>query len=261
MQKNNFPSIFVSHGAPTLAIDETAAAHGFLKQLGKGIERPKAVLVISAHWEADVPTVSFAPTPETIHDFWGFPEKLYEISYPAAGATEVAASVVELLNANGIQNAISNQRGFDHGAWVPLMLMYPDADIPVTQLSLKFNSSPKEHFYIGQALKPLQKQGVLILASGGAVHNLSYFRRTQERLDWATLFDQWLNEKITEGKYQDLLDYRSLIDEGRIAHPTEEHFLPLFVAMGAGDAAQSYKGNCLHRSWTFGNLSMASYRF
>jgi len=154
---------------------------------------------------------------------------------------------------------ISNERGLDHGAWVPLSLMYPERDVPVTQLSVQPGAGAGEHFRIGRALAPLRREGVLILSTGGATHNLRQLGRGAEAPDWAARFEEWLDGKIRVGAYEDLLDYRRLAPHAELAHPTDEHLLPLFVAAGAGGS--DAPGLSLHRGWTHGSLSMAAYAF
>ena len=253
-----FPSVFVSHGAPTLAIERNEAV-GFLKGLGEELGRPRSILCVSAHWETRVPTLSAAERPETIHDFGGFPEELYRMRYDAPGAPELAARACGLLKAAGLSCECAPDRGLDHGAWVPLSLMYPDADIPVTQLSVQPHAGAAAHVRVGRALEPLRREGVLVFASGGAVHNLSTFRRAAGTPDWAARFDEWLHEKLTAGAFEDVIDYRALSADARAAHPTEEHLLPLFVALGAGGEAA--RARALHRSFTHGSFSMAAYAF
>jgi 4,5-DOPA dioxygenase extradiol len=260
MNKEIMPSLFVSHGAPTLALESNETTE-FLRKLGAELDKPSAVLCVSAHWGTPVPTVSAASRPETIHDFGGFPEKLYQMRYTAPGAPELAARVNGLLKEAGIESQVSQNRGLDHGAWIPLTLMYPDADIPVTQLSVQPQGSPAAHFRLGQALAPLRREGVLILATGGAVHNLSGLSRDHQTPDWATQFDDWLYRRITHGLYAEMMNYRQLAPQSALAHPTEEHLLPLFVAMGAGASVENPRGHSLHRGWSHGSLSMAAYRF
>lgn len=254
------PTVFVSHGAPTLAIEQNDTTE-FLKRWGEELGKPRAILCVSAHWETRVPAVSAAEHPETIHDFGGFPEELYRMHYTAPGAPELAKRVTELLEEAEIEIQVSPGRGLDHGAWVPLKLMYPEADVPVTQLSVQPRAGTAPHFRMGQAIAPLRREEVLILATGSATHNLSIIGRESERI---AQFDNWLYEKITGGSYTELLDYRRLAPHAQLAHPTEEHLLPLFVAAGAGAGgaeAEKLKGACLHRSWTYGSLSMAAYKF
>lgn len=263
MNNKTFPSIFVSHGAPTLVLDENAA-HLFLKQLGKDLitkhGKPAAILAVSAHWETQIPTVSGAEKPEMIYDFGGFSPDLYEIVYPAPGAPQLAKRVGELLAANHSTFRISTTRGLDHGAWVPLRLMFPAADIPVAQFSVLRGETPRKHCEIGRALAELRKENVLILGLGSLTHNLSELNNTNETLGWAKEFDNWFDEKLTGGDLESILNYQRLAPNAELAHPTPEHLLPIFTALGAG-SFPAEKAARLHQSWTFGSLSMASYSF
>lgn len=263
IQNRVFPSLFVSHGAPSLAIERNDTVE-FLRKLGTELDRPRAILCVSAHWGTHMPMVSAAAKPETIHDFGGFAEELYRMRYRARGAPEVAARTAALLKDAGIEAQVSPDRGLDHGAWVPLLLMYPSADIPVTQLSIQPQAGTAAHFRMGQALSPLRREGVLVLATGSATHNLSRLGREGVTPEWAAQFDEWLYQKITGCDVEELLNYRELAPYSQLAHPTDEHLLPLFVAMGAGsDGASGEKtcGQSLHRGWTHGSLSMAAYSF
>ncbi|HEX8560761.1 MAG TPA: class III extradiol ring-cleavage dioxygenase [Pyrinomonadaceae bacterium] len=255
------PAVFVSHGAPTLAIEENDTTE-FLKRLGLELGRPRAVLCVSAHWNTESPAVSAAERPETIHDFGGFPAELYRIRYPAPGAPALAVRVAELLGAQGVGCAVSHERGLDHGAWVPLRLIYPEADVPVAQLSIQPRRDPAHHFRLGRALAPLRDEGVLVLATGSATHNLSRLGPDGAPPAWAREFEAWLSETVTGGSLSELLDYRRLAPHAALAHPTDEHLLPLFVAAGAGSGgAAAHAGRGLHRGWTLGSLSMAAYTF
>jgi 4,5-DOPA dioxygenase extradiol len=260
MNNETLPSMFVSHGAPSLVIEQNETVT-FLRGLGQKLGEVSAVLCVSAHWMAQVPTASADPEPETIHDFGGFPAIMYELHYKAKGAPHVAMRAVELLKDAGIEARVSTTRGLDHGAWVPLMLIYPEGDVPVTQLSLQAGAGPAAHFRLGRALAPLRHEGVLILTTGSATHNLAHLRQDNQVPDWARQFDEWLYQKITGGDYEELLDYRRLAPHAALAHPTEEHLLPLFVAAGAGADVENPHGKCLHRGWTHGSLSMAVYAF
>ncbi|NQV84391.1 MAG: dioxygenase [Rhodospirillales bacterium] len=267
MAAKNFPSVFVSHGAPTIAQQATPAT-AFLKGLGVSLGgihgRPKAVLCVSAHWETEKVMTSAAPAPETIHDFFGFPDPLYQLKYPAPGAPELAGRVVELLEDQNIPCAVSTDRGLDHGAWMPMMFMYPEADVPVTQLSIQPDQGPGAHLALGRALAPLRGEGVLVLASGSAVHNLGFFRSgSSDVADWARRFDDWLAATVEAGDAEALVDYRTSSPDGVQAHPRDEHFLPLLVALGAGAGAggKDAKGRTLHRSFMDGALSMAAFAF
>lgn len=214
-----------------LAVDESQVAHGFLKNLGRTLPRPEAILVISAHWESAAPRITGGEHLDTIHDFYGFPEPLYELRYPASGDHALAKEVARLL---GPRAGVDLVRGLDHGAWVPLLLIYPQHDIPVLQLSLQTLLGPEYHLKIGKALKPLRERGVLILGSGGATHNLrEYFHASDDHKPYEDFAD-WLHNALVRGDHEALLDYRQRAPQAARCHPTEEHFLPLFVALGAG---------------------------
>ncbi len=261
MNTRPLPTIFISHGAPTIALESTPASL-FLQELGNKLPRPQAILTISAHWTTTRPQFSLSANPTTIHDFGGFPQALYEMQYAAPGAPELSLRAAELLNQAGIECTTVAERGYDHGVWIPLKLMYPAADIPIAQLSCQPAASPAEHFKIGQALKSLRDEGVLIIASGTAVHNLGTIGMYAEPPAWAVKFEQWLKDEILSGSASDLLQYRSLVPEGVSAHPSTEHFQPIFVALGAASNNDGrFRGSVLHRSWAYGSLSMAAYAF
>lgn len=257
---DSLPSVFISHGAPDLPIQQGAVTR-FLRSLHQLFPRPKAILVISAHWNTDQPTVSTAAQPKTIHDFSGFPNAVYQLSYPAPGAPELAEQAIVLLTQAGIPCEIHPGRGLDHGAWTPLILAYPDAEIPVTPLSIQYRAGALHHFRLGQALEPLRHEGVLILASGSATHNLRAFSSDYNAPPpkWVRVFDEWLAEQIAQGDRETLLNYRQIAPYAIENHPTDEHLLPLFVALGAGGSAA--KGVQLHQSYTYGAFSMAAYAF
>ncbi len=251
------PVVFVSHGSPMLVF-EAIPARDFLSGLAATLPRPEAILCVSAHWETASPAVSGVERPETIHDFYGFPPELYRLRYPAPGAPALAERVRATLAEAGIACTIDPARGLDHGAWNPLTLVYPEADIPVAQLSIQPQLGPAHHLALGQALAPLRHHGVLILASGGIVHNLRQFHVDRENAaDWALSFDGWVAERIAAGDADALVDYRRTRPDGSRAHPTDEHFMPLFVALGAGMGTGP--GRPLHRSFAHGSLSMAAY--
>lgn len=256
------PALFISHGSPMLAIQESPA-HRFLLELGRSLPKPKAILVASAHWEsAGRPALSFASEPETIHDFGGFPRALFDITYPAPGAPDLAARAAALLEREGIAVAKSDSRGLDHGAWVPLRLMYPDADIPTAQISVVRGATPAEHWRIGRALSSLRDEGVLVIGSGSLTHNLSEFRG--QGIDapvpaWVSDFGLWMKERLHGNDEQALLDYREAAPFAVRNHPTEEHLLPLFVAMGAGGDGAGIER--LHGSYEYGVLAMDIYAF
>lgn len=261
MNEQRLPAIFVSHGAPTLVL-ERSPARDFLLRLGSGIGRPRAILVVSAHWETAEPAVSTAQRPQTIHDFYGFPEKLYQLRYPAPGAPQLAMRVAELLKEDGLPVRLDPERGLDHGAWAPLMLMYPWADIPVTQLSVQPGAGPAHHFRLGEALRPLRSEGMLILASGSITHNLRELRWNDRNIQppsWVTEFTDWMARALTAGSTRDLLDYRHLAPHAVRNHPTEEHLFPLFVAYGAADLPG--RAERLHSGYAYGVIGMDAWRF
>ena len=191
------PAIFVSHGSPMLAMDGSPAHH-YLQGLSAELPCPKDILVVSAHWETQAPTVSTVTAPETIHDFGGFAPELYEMQYPAPGAPDLGARTADLLGDAGFDVTRSPSRGLDHGAWVPLRLIYPDADIPVTQLSVQPGLGPEHHLRLGRALRPLRAQGTLVLASGAVTHNLAAFFRGRFACDAAA--PDWVREFADMGR-------------------------------------------------------------
>jgi 4,5-DOPA dioxygenase extradiol len=255
------PSLFLSHGSPTLPLTDTPA-RSFLSEFSGTLARPSAILVVSAHWETSVPTISAVDRNDTIHDFRGFPQALYELRYPAPGSPAVAARTADLLRASGIDCRIDRSRGLDHGAWVPLLLMYPQADIPVLQLSLQPHLGTAHHLRMGRALAPLRQEGVLIIGSGSMTHDLSEFRGhgpNDPAPDWVTAFADWFHSALTAGRTDDLLDYRRQAPFAVKNHPSEEHLLPLYVAMGA--AGENAGAERLHASATYGVLRMDVYAF
>jgi 4,5-DOPA dioxygenase extradiol len=253
------PVVFVSHGAPDtlLKAPDTVARW---RELGLTIPEPKAILVVSAHWEARHPTASLSGAPETIHDFSGFSPQLYRIQYKAPGAPALAERVVTLLSTAGIAADLHPNRGLDHGAWVPLSVMYPHAGIPVTQLALERNSSPAANFSLGQSLQPLRDEGVLIVASGAITHNFGWLdwhaTNQQAPLPQAAKFSNWVAGHLAAQDVTSLLDYRSTSPYGAEAHPSEEHFLPLFIALGASAGAIPTR---FQSDFTYGALSMDAY--
>jgi 4,5-DOPA dioxygenase extradiol len=258
---NRQPAIFVSHGSPTMPL-ERSAANEFLRGLGQSLGRPEAILVVSAHWDTGRPAVSAAKNPETIHDFYGFPPELYRLRYPAPGAPKLAERAAGLLEAKGLKTDIDPGRGLDHGAWTSLMLMYPAADIPVTQFSIQSHLGPAHHVRLGEALRPLREEGVLVFASGGATHNLRELSRQRGNpvpQPWAVEFNEWLADALLSRRTDDLVAYRERAPHAVRNHPTDEHLIPLFVALGAGDPGGTTQR--LHSSIDSGVISMDAYRF
>lgn len=252
--------LFLSHGAPTLPLEDVAARR-FLEGLAATMPRPEAILMVSAHWETSVPTVNAVARNATIHDFRGFPAELYDLIYPAPGDPHLAERVIDLVSAAGLPTAVDYQRGLDHGAWVPLMLAWPEADIPVVQLSVQSHLGPGHHLELGRALAPLAHEGVLIAGSGSFTHDLSSWRGQagMPEPDWVTGFADWFADALAEHRTCDLLAYRNLAPNAVRNHPTEEHLLPLFVAIGA--AGPDAPARHLHTSNTYGVLRMDAYAF
>ncbi len=254
------PTLFLSHGSPMHAINAGAAGEVWAA-LAAELPTPRAVLMVTAHWETNQPTLSGHAKPPMIYDFGGFPESLYKIVYPA-GEPQIAADALALLTTAGIAAGIDQGRGMDHGTWVPLLKMFPNADIPVVQLSVQPAQNPQHHIAVGRALRPLRERGVLIVGSGHLTHNLRDWMQSRgERspLPYARSFQQWVNTQLTTHNIDQLSRYRESSPDGVRAHPTPEHFLPLFVALGAaGNDADvervfdGFEGNA---------LAMDAYRF
>jgi len=256
------PTLFVPHGAPTFALQPGAAGAALVRRAAT-LPLPRAIVVVSPHWDTNVATVGTAERPDTIHDFWGFPQELYSLHYPASGCPEAAAEVVGALTAAGLPVATDRSRGLDHGAWIPLRLMFPDAQIPVIPLSLQSRGGPQQAWQLGRALAPLVERGFLILASGNITHNLRDFQRAYaaggQTPPYVREFADWLDTQLAAGEHDALLDYRQRAPGAVQAHPTEEHLLSLFVALGAaGDDAQYER---FHAGIDDYVLAMDAYQF
>jgi 4,5-DOPA dioxygenase extradiol len=255
------PTLFLSHGAPTLPLMDSPATT-FLRGLGATLERPRAILVASAHWETERPEVNAVAVNDTIHDFYGFPRALYEMTYPAPGDAALAERVLGLLAEAGLPGTVDTRRGLDHGAWVPLLLAWPEHDIPVLQLSIQSHLGPGHHEKLGAAMAPLRAEGVLLVGSGSFTHDLSRFRG--QPMDApvqrdVTAFADWMDAAIREHRHADLLAYRKRAPHAVQNHPTDEHLLPLYVAMGA--AGPDARVEHLHKSAQFSMLRMDAYAF
>ncbi|MCU0920276.1 MAG: dioxygenase [Burkholderiaceae bacterium] len=256
---SRLPSLFVSHGAPSFAL-EPGLAGPRLTALGRALPRAQAVLVVSPHWMTPTPRVGTSMQPTTIHDFGGFAPALYELSYPARGHAALAQSGIELLNAVGWAAQADERRGLDHGAWVPLMHLFPAADVPVFQVSLPSRLDAERAWAFGQALAPLADEGVLIVGSGSLTHNLFEFRSGHGAEEaYAAEFAAWVREAIELGDLARLLRTLDDAPQARRAHPTAEHFWPLLVAAGAADLAQPVQ--VIEGGITHGVLAMDSYAF
>ena len=247
---SRLPAVFISHGSPMILV-QPSPAHHFLTGLASVVPRPRAIVVVSAHWTTPAPMVSSAARPDTIHDFYGFPPQLYDLRYDAPGAPDLAATIARLSGAAAVEH------GLDHGAWVPLLLGWPGGVIPVTQMSVQPGADPAHHYRLGQALAPLRDDGVLILASGALTHNLrAYFGNDATAVARNLAFADWMADKVEQGRHHELVDYRQSAPHAAFAHPTDEHLLPLFVALGA--AGEDGTGTILHRSMD-GCLAMDGY--
>lgn len=253
-----FPSLYISHGSPMLAL-EPGASGPALARLAAELPKPRAIVIVSAHWESNELLVSGNPQPETWHDFGGFPQALFDVQYPAPGNPQLAAEVVELLKTADLPARIDAKRPFDHGVWVPLTLMYPQADIPIVQVSLPTRGGPALQTRVGHALASLREHGVLLIGSGSITHNLrelDWHAGPESVEPWAKSFRDWMIEKLAADDESALHDYRQQAPNAVRNHPSDEHLLPLYFARGAGG-----EFNIAHQGFTMGALGMDIYRF
>ncbi|EKT4466206.1 dioxygenase [Pseudomonas putida] len=252
------PSLFISHGSPMLALQPGASGPA-LKALANALARPKAIVVVSAHWESRELLVMGNAQPETWHDFHGFPAALYAVQYPAPGEPALAEQVVERLATAGLPAHLDARRPFDHGAWVPLSLMYPGASIPVIQVSLPSPLGPALQVKVGEALSALRAEGILLVGSGSITHNLGeldWHAGPDAVEPWALAFRDWVVDKLATDDRDALLDYRQQAPFAERNHPSDEHLLPLFFVLGAGGTF-----SVVHQGFTLGALGMDIYRF
>jgi len=255
-------TLFVSHGAPNLIL-HNSEARDFLAAYGRNLSDYRGILVVTAHYEAPEPRLTSAAHPPMIYDFGGFEPELRTIVYPAPGSPSLASEAADALSKAGFEPGLDDRRGYDHGTWVPLALLRPEADVPVVQLSVSPNHDAAWHYRLGEALRPLAESGVLIIGSGAATHNLHEFFRGGYRFDtpapdWVRAFGDWLDEKAEAGDVPALLAWEKA-PFARENHPTEEHLLPFFVALGA--AGKGAKGKRIHSSQQYGVLMMDCYAF
>ena len=254
---NTLPSLFVSHGAPLFAVDAGSTGPA-LRAWAQAHPKPSSIVVMSPHWMARTPTVMSTPAPQTWHDFGGFPPELYQLQYPAPGNPALAQEVLALLQAAGIEATSDSRRPFDHGTWVPLLHLYPEADVPVVQVALPAHWGPAQVYTLGRALRPLRERGVLLLGTGSMTHNLSeFFGGEREPAPYVIDFSRWVEDRIARGDTAALLDYRRQAPHAERAHPTEDHFLPLFFALGA--AADGARPDYLSREVRYGMLAMDAF--
>ncbi|GKU77334.1 class III extradiol ring-cleavage dioxygenase [Paenibacillus sp. L3-i20] len=253
------PSYFFAHGAPSIVLEQNDYTD-FMKRFAESTPKPKAIVLFSAHWEQTKQTISSVDTYSTIYDFGGFQDELYQMTYPAKGDRSLSEGIHSLFDKHGIKGVIDEERGLDHGAWAVLKLLYPAADIPVVGLSVNPNLTNEQQYHIGKALAELREQDVLVIGSGGTVHNLRRLNWQGDGNDeWAESFDNWLKSKLETWDVDALFNYRELAPYAVDAAPTTEHFIPLLIAMGTGD--KSRKAELLHQSYQFGNLSLNCWRF
>ncbi|MEF3080694.1 class III extradiol ring-cleavage dioxygenase [Luteimonas sp. SMYT11W] len=254
------PTLYISHGSPMTALTPGQVGER-LAELARTLPRPRAIVIASAHWLARAPLVGGAAMPETIHDFGGFPQALFDIRYPAPGDTALGARVADLLQAAGLPPQLDPQRGLDHGVWVPLRLLYPDADIPVVPVSIQPGLGPAHQFQLGRALAPLRDEGVLVIGSGSITHNLHDWRSYDEarQAPYVQPFIDWVEQRLAAEDVDALLDYRRQAPFAERAHPTDEHLLPLYVAMGA--AGTPMHAQRIDAGIDMGFLAMDIYRF
>lgn len=253
----SLPTLFLSHGAPTMALTESETTLAW-RALGGRVPRPQAMLVISAHHHACGPTLTAHELPPTLHDFGGFPPALYALQYPAPGSPDLARTALSLLQGAGFATAgLDSARGIDHGVWVPLRHMYPKADVPVVSLSVSPARNARWHYELGQALAPLREQGVLIIGSGSLTHNLGaldWHVGSSDPASWAEHFVAWFIDRLQAHAVDELLEWQQSAPEARRNHPTSEHLLPLFVALGA--AGTDFATSVIAPGFVHGSLAM-----
>ncbi|MFT7053011.1 MAG: 4,5-DOPA dioxygenase extradiol [Psychromonas sp.] len=257
-----YPALFISHGAPMMALEQSTTAV-FLQALATTLAAPKAIVIFSAHF--DLPgevVVTSATAPSTVHDFYGFPEKLYQMTYPAPGEPALANQIADLLADNGFSSRLDDHQGWDHGAWIPMKLIYPEANIPIVEVSINSQLSAETHFQLGRALRSLRKQGILILGSGGISHNLHEIFSTRpdtQRVHKVEKFTAWVKEKLHNKEINSLLNYQNEAPYASFNHPTQEHFLPLISVLGAHIQEQTI--SCIHQDSEYEILALDAYRF
>ncbi|GAB2508315.1 class III extradiol ring-cleavage dioxygenase [Pseudoxanthomonas sangjuensis] len=259
---STLPSLFVSHGSPMTAL-APGRVGAQLAGLAAALPRPRAIAVATAHWLARQPLVGGAAQPETVHDFGGFPRELYELQYPAPGDAALADEIAQRIARAGLPATVDPRRGLDHGVWVPLRFLYPQADIPVVPVSIQPMLGPRHQFELGRALAPLRDEGVLLLGSGSITHNLHDFRAGYgdgNEAPYVKPFIEWIGQRLAADDVDALLDYRRQAPFAERAHPTDEHLLPLFFAMGAA-GSDALGARRIDAGIDLGFLAMDIYRF
>ena len=249
------PALFVGHGSPMNAIEDNEFSRAWI-EVGRSLPRPQAILCISAHWETTGAQVTAMDRPETIHDFYGFPGQLYEVHYSAPGSPDLARLTQETVHSAQVRTAY--EWGLDHGAWSVLSRLFPDADVPVVQLSLDRTQGPAFHYELGKELRPLRRKGVLIVGSGNVVHNLGLVAWQEGAYDWAVEFDDKIRQRILAGDHRAIVRYEEMGRAARLAVPTNEHYLPLLYALAVQD--QDDQVSFFADKVTMGSVSMRSLR-
>ncbi|NGM83982.1 dioxygenase [Paenibacillus sp. 7124] len=254
------PSFFIAHGSPLLALEDNEYTR-FLEQLGEDLPRPRAIVVFSAHWDSPQQQLTADERYEAQHDFYGFPEDMYRLTYPAPGDPELSRRISELFKSHNLPHQPVAGRGLDHGVWVILRKMFPLADVPVIAMSVDSLRSPKEQYEIGRMLSPLREEGVLFIGSGGLVHNLRLLIHSDEPEEWALSFDAWVSETLESRNLQELFQYDKKAPHAREAVPSygKEHFVPLFYVLGT--AAGGTKAQRMFQAYQYGTLSLNCWKF
>jgi 4,5-DOPA dioxygenase extradiol len=252
-ENGKMPVIFIGHGSPMNAIEKNEFSQSWI-ELGKLLPKPKAIMSISAHWLTNGTFVTTASHPATIHDFGGFPDELFDIQYPAEGAPVYAENTKQLAHLTNIEN--DEKWGLDHGTWSVLLSMFPNADIPVYQLSIDYNKPPQFHYDLARQILALREKGILIMGSGNIVHNLAALRYNREPYDWATEFDQKIAGYIETGDDKSIVNFQKMGSISRMSQPTHDHFLPLLYTLGMKD--QKDKIDFFNTGFDLGSISMRS---
>jgi len=259
MKTDKLPILFLGHGSPLNAIDENEFVKGF-REIGADIPRPAAILCISAHWETSGTFITSMENPRTIHDFWGFPRELYDVEYPAPGSPELARFIMETVTRAKIEPDF--RWGLDHGAWSVIKHLYPDASVPVVQLSLDYTKPPEYHYQLARELSPLRNNGVLIIGSGNMVHNLrlTAWDRLNDQFayEWAAEADASMKKFIMDDNHKDLINYSVLGESFRLAIPTPEHYLPLLYILALKEKQETI--TLFNDKIVAGSLSMTSLK-
>ena len=253
------PALFIGHGSPYLAVQQNEYS-SFLRKLGESLN-PKAIVIFSAHWESEVLSLTYTDDVlETVYDYYGFPDEMYKIKYPAKGSIKIAEILEERFKNAGTKTRREESRGLDHGSWVALRHMFPKADIPVIQLSVHPFLPPKEQFNIGKALRGIGNEDILVIGSGTTVHNFQwFFPNATEPVKEAVEFDNWLIDRIQNKDLDSLDHYTQLAPNARLAVPRPEHFVPIFIAMGSGD--DNKKPVVINQTYEFGAMSNLCIEF